>query len=61
MADTTLNFDLGTKIPLNTRAGISEAWLLDGQQRSLRVFRDPGGSGYSGTFTYSAGERSFLL
>lgn len=56
VADTSLNFDLTTKIPLYARAGISEAWVLDVQQRSLRVFRDPGPSGYSGTFTYSAGE-----
>ncbi|MGH8676361.1 MAG: Uma2 family endonuclease [Burkholderiales bacterium] len=56
VADTTLNFDLGTKIPLYARSGIAEAWVLDVQQRALRVFRDPGPGGYRTSFTLSGEE-----
>ena len=57
VADTTLNFDLGTKIPLYARAGIGEAWVLDVQARVLHVFRDPAPAGYRKSFTRSGEER----
>lgn len=56
VADSTLNFDLGTKIPLYARAGLVEAWVVDLQQRAVRVFRDPGASGYLTSFTASGNE-----
>lgn len=51
VADTTLPFDLGTKIPLYARGGIPEAWVIDVQERVVRVFRDPSPSGYRTSFT----------
>lgn len=51
IADTTLAFDLGTKVPLYARAGIAEAWVVDLQERAVRVFRDPSASGYRTSFT----------
>ena len=36
IADTTLAFDTGTKIPLYARAGIAEAWVVDLQERAAR-------------------------
>jgi len=56
VADTTLHFDLGTKVPLYAHFGIAEAWVLDLQERVMRVFRDPSASGYRTSFTVSAGE-----
>jgi len=56
VADTTLSFDLGTKIPLYARSGIPEAWVIDVQERVVRVFRDPSASGYRTSFTVSGGE-----
>jgi len=55
VADTTLPFDLGTKIPLYARGGIAEAWVVDVQERAVRVFRDPSASGYRTSFTVSGG------
>ena len=55
VADTTLSFDLGTKIPLYARGGITEAWVVDLQERAVRVFRDPSPSGYRASFTVSGG------
>jgi len=51
VSDTTLRFDLEKKIPLYARAGIAEAWVVDLQARAVRVFRDPGASGYHTNFT----------
>jgi len=50
VSDATLAFDLGTKVPLYARAGIAETWVVDLQEHSLRVFRDPGASGYRTSF-----------
>ncbi len=56
VADTTLRFDIDTKIPLYARFGISEAWVVDVQGRAVRVFRDPGASGYRTSLTVSGEE-----
>jgi Uma2 family endonuclease len=45
VADTTLSFDLRTKVPLYARCGIAEAWVVDVNERVIHVFRDPG-AGY---------------
>jgi Uma2 family endonuclease len=57
VADTTLAFDVETKIPLYARAGVVEAWVVDLQERALRVFRDPGASGYRTRFAASGDEK----
>jgi Uma2 family endonuclease len=53
VSDTTLHYDLETKIPLYARAGIGEAWLVDLDRRTLQVFRDSHSSGYRTSFTAS--------
>ena len=57
VSDTTLAFDIGTKVPLYARFGIPEAWVIDLQERVVRVHRDPSASGYRTSFT-AAGEES---
>lgn len=56
VAETTLKFDLGTKVPLYARAGIVETWVVDLTDRSVRLFRDPAPSGYRTSFTVSGNE-----
>lgn len=46
VSDSTLRFDLGTKVPLYARAGIEEAWVVDISARSIHAFRDPRPAGY---------------
>lgn len=53
VSDTTLAFDIGTKVPLYARFGVPEAWVVDLQERSIRVFRDPSANGYRTSFTVS--------
>lgn len=56
VSDTTLPFDLGRKIPLYARCGITEAWVIDLSERAVRVFRDPSPSGYRASFTLQGDE-----
>ena len=48
VADTSLAYDLGTKVPLYARHGIPEVWVIDAATRHTRVFRRPVGSGGTG-------------
>lgn len=56
VADTSLAYDLGVKVPLYARHGIPEVWVIDAATRRTRVFREPvagteparaAGSGYA--------------
>jgi len=60
VADTTLAFDIGTKVPTYARFGVPEVWVVDLQERSVRVFRDPSASGYRTSFT-AVGEESVAV
>jgi len=46
VADSSLAFDRDRKIPLYAAAGIPEAWLIDLNDRSLTIFRQPAGRNY---------------
>lgn len=43
VADTSLAYDLGTKVPLYARHGIPEVWVIDAATRRTLVFRQPVG------------------
>lgn len=53
VADTSLAYDLGTKVPLYARHGIPEAWVIDAATRRTRVFRQPAGGRETGQATGS--------
>lgn len=55
VADSTLRFDLGIKVPLYARHGIAEAWVVDLAEKAVRVFRDPSENGYHTSFSVSSG------
>jgi Uma2 family endonuclease len=46
VADTTLDYDRRTKIPLYARAGIAEVWLVNLKDNSIEVYREPSAAGY---------------
>ncbi len=46
VADASLDYDRDIKIPLYARFRVSEAWLIDLQNRRLVVFLKPGRDGY---------------
>lgn len=47
VSDTSLAYDLGTKVPLYARHGIPEVWVIDAATRLTRVFRQPAGGRYA--------------
>jgi Uma2 family endonuclease len=47
VSDSSLAYDLGTKVPLYARHGIPEAWVIDASTRRTRVFRQPIGGRYA--------------
>jgi Uma2 family endonuclease len=51
VADTTLVFDVETKVPLYARAGVREVWVVDVNEQAIRVYRDPSPTGYKTSFT----------
>lgn len=47
VADTTLRYDRGVKLPLYARHGVREVWIVDLQAKRIEVFHGPGPSGYA--------------
>ncbi|BAY79743.1 hypothetical protein NIES25_62290 (plasmid) [Nostoc linckia NIES-25] len=47
VADTTLETDRKQKAPLYAKAGITDYWILDVNQRQVYVFREPSLEGYN--------------
>ena len=47
VADTTLDYDQTTKIPLYARSGIAEIWLVNLRDAVIEVFRESGAQGYA--------------
>jgi len=56
VADTTLAYDRGTKLPLYARHGISEVWIVDVQRKRIEAYREPGAEGYARKIEISANE-----
>jgi Uma2 family endonuclease len=46
VSDSTLSFDLGTKVPLYARSGVPEVWVVDVNSQVVHRFRHPEGSVY---------------
>jgi Uma2 family endonuclease len=47
VTDSSLDFDLGAKLELYARAGISEFWVVDLTTNRVLVHRDPNRGGYT--------------
>ena len=46
IADSSLNYDRNTKVPLYAAHGVPEVWLIDLAHRRIEVYRDPAPAGY---------------
>lgn len=51
VADSSVDDDRATKVPMYARAGIPETWLLNVHDGALEVYREPGPGGYARTYT----------
>lgn len=47
VAESSLAYDLGIKVPLYARHGIPEVWVIDAAMRTTHRFRGPQPEGYS--------------
>ncbi len=46
VADSSLSYDLGVKVPLYAARGIPEVWIVDVGGERLHIFREPTGDSY---------------
>jgi len=49
VADTTVGWDRGVKIPMYGRAGVAEAWVVDLHAETVEAWTAPGPKGYAVT------------
>jgi Uma2 family endonuclease len=61
VADSTLRYDRGVKLPLYARHGISEVWIVDLQSKRIEIFRGPGPGGYAHRRELGPHEAAMLL
>jgi hypothetical protein len=57
VADTTVRLDREGKIPIYSKAGIPEAWLIDLENRELVVYTAPTSDGYGNSMRPDPGHR----
>lgn len=60
VADSSIGYDRGTKMPLYGRNGITELWIVDLSREAVDVYRQPFEGGYAERRTYRRGERAPL-
>jgi Uma2 family endonuclease len=56
VADSSLAYDRGVKLPLYARAGVAETWIVDLGERVIEVHRSPGPQGYAERRIFRVGE-----
>jgi len=57
VSDTTLDYDREEKIPAYARAGIAEVWIVNLNNVSVEVYRDPHFTGYGSKTVLAAGDQ----
>ena len=58
VADTTLAYDREEKLPIYARAGISEVWIVNLEDRTVEVYRQPQAAGYGSTTVLRPGDKA---
>ena len=61
VADTSLEYDREKKIPSYGRAGIAESWLVNLEEETIEVYREPHLAGYQSTGILRAGSKASPL
>lgn len=57
VADASIEVDRQVKVPLYARSGIPEVWLVDLNEETLTVYRDPTADGYRTSWAAQQGDR----
>ncbi len=61
VADSSLRYDRGVKLPLYARSGIPEVWIVDLRRRMVDVHRAPGEDGYATVETHGPDDTMTLV
>lgn len=56
VAESSITYDRGVKLPLYAKAGIPEVWLVDLTKNRLEVYRSPSEDGYGTTSVLESGD-----
>jgi len=58
VADSTLEYDREEKLPVYGRAGIAEVWIVNLQDATIEVYREPHFTGYGNKTLLRAGDQA---
>jgi Uma2 family endonuclease len=58
VADSTLDFDRGKKLQVYARAGILEFWIINLQESTIEIYREPHFTGYENKTVVRAGDKA---
>jgi Uma2 family endonuclease len=58
VADSSLDFDHGKKLPIYARVGIRELWIVNLQEPSVEIYREPHFTGYDQKSILQAGDKA---
>jgi len=58
VADSTLEYDREEKLPAYGRAGIAEVWIVNLQDATIEVYREPHFTGYGNKAVLRAGDQA---
>lgn len=58
VSDTTVGYDRDEKLPAYGRAGIAEVWIVNLDDQTIEVYREPHFTGYGSKTILSAGEKA---
>lgn len=61
VADTTLPYDRGQKLPRYGGAGIAEVWIVNLVEKTVEVYREPHFSGYGSERVLRSGDKASPL
>jgi Uma2 family endonuclease len=58
VSDTTLEYDRGEKLPAYGRAGVAEVWIVNLNEATIEVYREPHFTGYGSKTVLRAGDQA---
>ena len=58
VSDTTLEYDRTEKLPAYGRAGVAEVWIVNLNETTIEVYREPNFTGYGAKTLLRAGEQA---
>lgn len=58
VADSSLDFDRGKKLQIYARGGIQEFWIVNLQDSTIEIYRDPHFTGYEKKTVLRAGDKA---